>query len=89
MTAEYLGSPLQRLAHLVSDNLMDCVENNYQKFVKYYKNETWSSDSERQWYYQTCTEFGYYQTTNSNNSVFGSLFPLRYYTDICTDLYGN
>ena len=89
MTAKYLGSPLQRLAHLVSGNLKDCVQNNYQKFVKLYKNETWSSKINRQWYYQTCTEFGYYQTTNSNNSVFGSLFPLHYYTDMCTDLYGN
>ena len=31
----------------------------------------------RQWLYQTCTEFGYYQSTDSKQQVFGTLFPLR------------
>ena len=31
----------------------------------------------RQWLYQTCTEFGYYQSTDSEQQVFGTLFPLR------------
>lgn len=31
----------------------------------------------RQWLYQTCTEFGFYQTSDSNKQPFGSLFPLR------------
>lgn len=43
----------------------------------------------RQWYYQTCTEFGYYQTTNSTKSAFGTLFPLRFFEDLCVDLYGD
>lgn len=42
----------------------------------------------RLWFYQTCTEYGYYQTTNSRRSVFGTLFPLPYFTGLCTDLYG-
>ncbi|OAD59600.1 Putative serine protease K12H4.7 [Eufriesea mexicana] len=90
MTASYLGSPLQRLAHLVSSK-DKCLKNNYNKFVKLYQNHTWDAqpDIMRQWYYQTCTEYGYYQTSNSKNSIFGTLFPLRYFTDICRDLYGN
>lgn len=43
----------------------------------------------RQWYHQTCTEYGYYQTTSSNKSIFGTLFPLNYYINLCTDLYGD
>lgn len=43
----------------------------------------------RQWYHQTCTEYGYYQTTNSNKSIFGKLFPLNYFINLCTDLYGD
>jgi len=31
----------------------------------------------RQWYYQTCTEFGFYQTTDTNKQPFGTHFPLR------------
>nr|XP_012151903.1 PREDICTED: putative serine protease K12H4.7 isoform X2 [Megachile rotundata] len=89
MTATSLGSPLQRLAHVITDGNKKCIENNYQKFVKQYSNGTWKNDISRQWYYQTCSEFGYYQTTNSKNSIFGSLFPLRFFTDLCVDLYGD
>ena len=28
--------------------------------------------------YQTCTEFGFYQTSDSANQPFGKLFPLKY-----------
>jgi len=42
----------------------------------------------RQWYYQTCTEFGYYQTTDSSNQPFGNLVPLEYYTKYCRDVFG-
>ncbi|KAK1118585.1 hypothetical protein K0M31_014891 [Melipona bicolor] len=90
MTNEQLGSPLQRLVHFVS-NGNKCLQNNYEKFVKLYRNETWDAqpDIMRQWFYQTCTEYGYYQTTNSNKTSFGSSLSLRYFTDICTDLYGE
>lgn len=114
MTASYLGSPLQRLAHFVSSK-DKCLKNNYDKFVTLYRNETWNQSdiskrsknsfsrsnyllfiilfffffTVRQWYYQTCTEYGYYQTTDSTRSIFGSLFPLPYFTNICQDLYGE
>ena len=44
----------------------------------------------RSWFYQTCTEFGYYQTTDSPPDVqpFGDLLPLSYYTQMCTDVFG-
>lgn len=41
MTATYLGSPLQRLAHFVSSK-DKCLKNNYDKFVTLYRNETWN-----------------------------------------------
>ncbi|XP_017778056.1 PREDICTED: putative serine protease K12H4.7 [Nicrophorus vespilloides] len=44
---------------------------------------------DRQWYYQTCTEYGYYQTTTSNNQPFGKTFPLSLYHNICKDLFGK
>jgi len=34
--------------------------------------------SGRQWTYQTCTEFGYYQSTDSEKQVYGKTFPIRY-----------
>ena len=88
MTAPYLGSPLQRLARLVSQK-GSCLQNNYNKFIKHYTDEAWKSDITRQWFYQTCTEYGYYQTTNSTKSIFGTLFPLSFFTNLCVDLYGK
>ena len=45
------------------------------------------SSAERQWFYQTCTEFGYYQTTDSPHQPFGSLITLDLSTDICSQVY--
>ncbi|XP_012223424.1 putative serine protease K12H4.7 [Linepithema humile] len=92
MTATHLGSPLQRLAHVVS-NQNECLDVKYNNFIKQYRETSWESPAAisimRQWYHQTCTEYGYYQTTNSKNSIFGTLFPLSYYINLCTDLYGD
>jgi len=41
----------------------------------------------RQWTYQTCNEFGYFQTTDSNNQPFGTLVPIDFYTDLCIDAF--
>lgn len=37
----------------------------------------------RQWYYQTCTEFGYFQTTDSAHQPFGDLVSLASFTEVC------
>uniref|UniRef100_G3UML3 Serine protease 16 n=1 Tax=Loxodonta africana TaxID=9785 RepID=G3UML3_LOXAF len=44
--------------------------------------------SSRQWFYQCCTEFGFFQTTDSNNHPFSGL-PLRYYVKRCSDVFGT
>ncbi len=41
----------------------------------------------RQWYYQTCTEFGYFQTTDSTHQPFGKLISLLSYTDVCDKVF--
>ncbi len=44
--------------------------------------------TERQWTYQTCTEFAYFQTTNSDHThIFSRLIPLDYYMDICQQVF--
>ena len=40
------------------------------------------------WFYQTCNQFGYYQTTDSKNQPFGSLFPLSFFVNQCIDVFG-
>lgn len=44
---------------------------------------------DRPWLYQTCTEYGYYQTTKSNYQPFGDTFALEFFVDMCTDLFGE
>jgi len=43
----------------------------------------------RQWTYQTCFEFGYFQTTDSPDSVqpFGDLVPISYYLTMCNNTF--
>lgn len=43
----------------------------------------------RQWTYQTCTEFGYFQTTNSKKtSIFSDKIQLDFYTEQCSQVFG-
>lgn len=44
----------------------------------------------RQWLYQTCNEFGFYQTSDqeAGNQVFGDKFPVSVSVQFCTDLFG-
>lgn len=42
----------------------------------------------RQWVYQTCTEFGYFQTSDSDGQPFGDGMPLKFSLDQCRDAFG-
>lgn len=43
----------------------------------------------RQWTYQTCTEFGFYQTSSQSHHVFGNKFPVNFFIDMCADIFGK
>ena len=43
---------------------------------------------DRQWFYQTCTEFGYYQSSDSKDQPFGSQFPIEFLVADCAAVYG-
>ena len=49
---------------------------------------TFAITVDRQWFYQTCTEFGFYQTTDSDNQPFGNMIPLSFYMQQCQDIFG-
>lgn len=42
-----------------------------------------------QWTYQTCNEFGFYQTSDKKEYIFGDRFPLVFFVKQCTDIYGR
>ena len=46
------------------------------------------SPAARQWFYQTCSEFGFYQTSDSDNQPFGKMFPLNFSIQQCEDVFG-
>lgn len=50
--------------------------------------DDWVARSEwRQWLYQTCAEYGWYQSSGSDNILFGSMFPVDLSLQWCQDLY--
>lgn len=67
-----------------------CLDMSYQNMVTKFRNDTWGSEANRQmrqWTYQTCSEFAWFQTSSSNEQIFGSSYPLEYFINICEDLY--
>jgi hypothetical protein len=87
------GTPMYRMAEVNSRYLdaygSKCSEVSYSSLIKFYRQDDWANaDGGRQWVYQTCTEFGYYQTTDSLLQPFGQRVPLSYYIDQCTDIFG-
>lgn len=68
-----------------------CYGFKYLDTLYFYQNTQWGASSEiwRQWYYQTCVDFGYYQSSGSLNQPFGKSFPVELYIQMCTDAYDS
>ncbi|XP_033226746.1 putative serine protease K12H4.7 [Belonocnema kinseyi] len=91
MTDKSLKTSLQRLAQLNRES-EDCIRANYTILVCLMRYEPWHPiiSSQRQWLFQTCTEYGYYPTTDSDNSMFGAFnVTLEYHTKHCRDVFGK
>lgn len=70
-----------------------CYDHRYTTFLSWYTGTSWNDFgaqfSIRQWYYQTCAEYGWYQSSGSDNILFGSNFPVDFYLQICADFYSG
>merc|ERR1719210_2841834 len=95
MTDESLGEPVDRLA-AVNEIMMEmsgeeCVDHTYNTFLQDLTNTNWTAGGIgwRQWTWQTCTEFGWYQTTNQESSVYGGSLPLDFFERWCQDAFGE
>ncbi|XP_053671932.1 putative serine protease K12H4.7 [Anopheles nili] len=68
-----------------------CNNYGYKPMVDYYKNTAWThgaaQSAMRQWMYQTCAEYGWYQISGSASQIFGSSFPVELFVKMCGDLY--
>lgn len=87
--------PLQRYANVNALILQtygeQCLDFSYADMIAGLANTTLAAglSGGRQWTYQTCTEFGYYQTSDSQNQPFGSDFGLQFSVQQCADIYGE
>jgi pimeloyl-ACP methyl ester carboxylesterase len=69
----------------------NCLYNSYSGFIDFMRNTQFgaASSDDRSWVYQTCTEFGYYQSTDMANNIFGQELPVSYYLQQCGEIYGS
>merc|ERR1711970_980508 len=94
MTDESMGEPILRLA-AVNDVMLsmgqdECLDHSYASYLSQLTNTTFgvSGVGRRQWTWQTCTEFGWYQTTNQESGVYGHTLPLDFFEQWCQDAFG-
>ncbi|XP_068441238.1 thymus-specific serine protease [Clinocottus analis] len=88
-----LGDPYARYA-AVARLMMDafsikCLNTGYESYRRDMTDASWDGPAAgggRQWVYQTCTEFGFFQSTDSPNQPFSG-FPLPYHVQQCADFY--
>ncbi|TKR75769.1 hypothetical protein L596_017012 [Steinernema carpocapsae] len=86
---------LSRLANVnvwsMQNNGEECVDISYDNYIKYMKDP----HADRSWTWQTCTEFGYYQTTDSKTAgpFFGdgngAFMPIKLSVEECTQIFGT
>merc|ERR1719435_109697 len=94
MTDESIGEPILRLA-AVNDVMLGsdadtCLDHTYASFLAQLSETSWSGEGVgwRPWIWQTCTEFGWYQTTNQESGIYGSSLDLGFFEQWCQDAFG-
>lgn len=61
-----------------------CMEVAYADYI----NDLQATSAGRSWTYQTCTEFGYFQTGESSAQPFSPLISLSWFDNQCDDIFG-
>ncbi|XP_022106762.1 thymus-specific serine protease-like isoform X1 [Acanthaster planci] len=79
--------PYQALVNIFKSS--NCSDVSFKDFLKQLQNTTFNYGSmARQWFYQTCTQFGYYQTCDKNSTcMFLPQVDLDYYFAWCKGIY--
>lgn len=94
MRNESLGTPLDRFAAVNSVSLAndgeECLDHEFSSFLSQLTNTTFNSNGVgwRQWTWQTCTEFGWYQTSNQS-MVFGRMLDLDFFKSWCRKAFSE
>ncbi|XP_061454036.1 thymus-specific serine protease [Rhineura floridana] len=93
MTNHRTGSAYQRL--IVANNVFldgmkeTCTMNCHSKALEELRNASISPSGVglRQWFFQTCTEFGYYQTCDNPACSFSHLMNLTFQVEVCQEVF--
>jgi len=100
MTDSKFGSELEKFVKVNDLSLQiadqNCLDADYDNKVNMLLNTSYSDPlsripgdvGNRQWFYQTCTQFGWYQSSDQPDHPFGDQFPLEFFIDMCSDVFG-
>ncbi|XP_019872170.1 putative serine protease K12H4.7 [Aethina tumida] len=95
MTNQSIGPQVHRLAEVNSVLLeaydQKCLDYKYDNMINELRNISWAGEQAeggRQWTYQTCTEFGFFQSSTYQPQVFGDKFPVDFFIEQCVDIFG-
>eukprot|EP01133_Synstelium_polycarpum_P013883 gene13883-16377_t len=68
----------------------NCTTSSYNSMVAQVRDVTNNGPNaaSRLWTWQTCTEYGYFQTGESPNQPFSNTITLEWYVQQCTDIFG-
>jgi len=73
---------------MLEQNGIECFDASYATYINDMRNSSWSAaPASREWVYQTCTEFGWYQTTTTTSSQPFRGFPLSFFERECALLF--
>jgi len=66
-------------------NQEECVDHEFSSFLNLLTDTSFEGTGVgwRQWTWQTCTEFGWYQTTNQPDNTFGTILNLDFFKSWC------
>ena len=68
-----------------------CMDTSYADMIANMQNTSTVSSAAggaRQWTYQTCVEFAFFQSTDGSSQVFGDDVPVSLYEQQCVDIFG-
>lgn len=72
---------------------LSCQDAAYNTFIKEMQAVNWNESAAvggRQWTYQTCVEFGFFQSTDdTDNQPFGPTMPVDFFVQQCQDIFGQ
>ncbi|KAJ8727622.1 hypothetical protein PYW07_001741 [Mythimna separata] len=87
----YGSTPMEKISGYITitsgANPNACWDMSYDFFLRSYQKATYA----RAWHYQTCSEYGYFQTAPTSGTVFDGLkwLDLDFYTHVCKDNFGE